>query len=173
VSSGRTRESPEPCAQEQGLQYLTIEQESFGGTVAHFPRNKLVMTQPATLPGFGRMNFREINKESLLKFWEDIITRARANISYGERVDRIEPRARGFSVSTNRRRLTCAYILLAIGRRERHDGSAFQERLAPGRLSPEYPPVRRPAHRRWRGDSAGGRTLLRSDAEVILAYRGP
>jgi len=31
------------------LRFLTIEQDSFGGTVAHFPRGKLVMTAPATL----------------------------------------------------------------------------------------------------------------------------
>lgn len=178
IGAGPAGISASLAAQEEGLEYLTIEQDSFGGTVAHFPRNKLVMTQPATLPGFGRMNFREINKESLLKFWEDIITRARANISYGERVDRIEPGARGFSVSTSRRTLTCAYILLAIGRR------GTPRRLdVPGEESPHV--VYRlidPQQYAGRhvlvvggGDSAleaAASLVEETDAEVILAYRG-
>ena len=57
------------AAKEQNLRYLTIEQDSLGGTVAHFPRGKIVMTAPVTLPIVGKMNFREVSKESLLEFW--------------------------------------------------------------------------------------------------------
>ena len=38
------------AAMEKKLQFKTLEQDSFGGTVSHFPRGKLVMTQPAILP---------------------------------------------------------------------------------------------------------------------------
>jgi thioredoxin reductase (NADPH) len=37
-------------AMERKLSLVTIEQDTLGGTVAHFPRGKLVMTQPALLP---------------------------------------------------------------------------------------------------------------------------
>ncbi|MBS0243886.1 MAG: 4Fe-4S binding protein, partial [Proteobacteria bacterium] len=42
------------AAMERGLSYITVEQDSLGGTVSHFPRGKLVMTQPATLPLVGK-----------------------------------------------------------------------------------------------------------------------
>jgi thioredoxin reductase (NADPH) len=51
-------------AMERGLRYLTIEQDSLGGTVSHFPRGKLVMTQPATLPIVGKVNFRETTRKN-------------------------------------------------------------------------------------------------------------
>lgn len=45
------------------LSFKTIEQATLGGTVAHFPRGKLVMTAPATLPLVGEVKFGEISKE--------------------------------------------------------------------------------------------------------------
>ena len=60
------------AAKAHKLNYLTLEQDSLGGTVAHFPRGKLVMTAPAMLPLHGRMKFSEIGKEDLLRFWTGI-----------------------------------------------------------------------------------------------------
>ncbi len=178
IGAGPAGISASLAAQERGLAYLTIEQESFGGTVAHFPRNKLVMTQPATLPGFGRMKFREINKESLLQFWQDVIGRADANINYGERVDRIEPRGRGFSITTNRRTISCTYVLLAIGRR-----GTPRTLGAPGEDAPHVV-YRLVDPQQYAGQDVlvvgGGDSALEAaaslveetDARVILAYRG-
>ncbi len=50
VGSGPAGFSASLAAMQHKLRFVTIEQESFGGTVAHFPRGKLVMTAPATLP---------------------------------------------------------------------------------------------------------------------------
>ena len=60
------------AAMQHGLRFVTLEQDSFGGTVAHFPRGKLVMTAPATLPLIGKVKFREISKEKLLAFWDGV-----------------------------------------------------------------------------------------------------
>ena len=49
-------------AMESGLRFATVEQDSLGGTVAHFPRGKLVMTRPAMLPDVGKMKFTETRK---------------------------------------------------------------------------------------------------------------
>jgi hypothetical protein len=38
---------------------VTVEQDTLGGTVAHFPRGKLVMTAPALLPLVGMVKFRD------------------------------------------------------------------------------------------------------------------
>ncbi|MEQ1617446.1 MAG: NAD(P)-binding domain-containing protein [Terricaulis sp.] len=117
VGAGPTGISASLAAQLAGLRYLTLEQESFGGTVAHFPRNKLVMTQPAVLPGYGPVKFNEIHKEALLEFWSEVIADSRVQISYGERVERIDWNGEAFSVVTPEGAATTASVLLAIGRR--------------------------------------------------------
>ena len=45
-------------AQELGLNYLAIDQDSLGGTVFKYPRGKIVMTQPVDLPIVGKMQFK-------------------------------------------------------------------------------------------------------------------
>ncbi len=105
-------------AMERGLRYLTIEQDSLGGTVSHFPRGKLVMTQPATLPIVGKVNFRETTKEELLGFWEQVMRDTRVEVNFQERVDAITPQAdRSFEVRTTGGTYRGNAVLMAIGRR--------------------------------------------------------
>jgi thioredoxin reductase len=94
-----------------------VEQDTFGGTVAHFPRGKLVMTAPATLPLIGRMRFTEVSKEKLLGFWQQVIDKTGLQIRFGERVETIERAPSGFVVKTTRGSHHCRSVLLAIGRR--------------------------------------------------------
>jgi thioredoxin reductase (NADPH) len=105
------------AAMQHGLRFITIEQDSFGGTVAHFPRGKLVMTAPATLPLIGKVKFREISKEKLLAFWDVAARRTGLKIHYGERVANIARRSAGFAVETTRAVYPTRSVLLAIGRR--------------------------------------------------------
>ena len=52
------------------LKYKLIEQEeSLGGAVFHYPRNKIAMTAPVKLPLIGKVKMTEISKEKLLEFW--------------------------------------------------------------------------------------------------------
>ena len=102
---------------EKGLRYLTLEQETFGGTVAHYPRGKLVMTAPAHLPIVGRMNLGETSKETLLSFWEDVRRKTGVQIRFGERVTLIRPEADGFVIETGSASHRTRNVLLAIGRR--------------------------------------------------------
>lgn len=105
------------AAKEKGLRFKTIEQESFGGTVSHFPRNKLVMTRPARLPLVGQMKFREVSKETLLAFWKEAKERTGIEISYQERLEGLERSSQGFLVRTSRGEHRARAVLLAIGRR--------------------------------------------------------
>jgi len=104
-------------AMEKNLSFKTLEQDSFGGTVSHFPRGKLVMTQPAILPIFGKVKFREINKEKLLSFWQKVAHDTGLKIHYGIHVDNITRLDMGFAVHTNSGVLKTRSVLLAIGRR--------------------------------------------------------
>src|SRR6185503_7237314 len=74
------------AAKERGFRYLTIEQDSLGGTAASFPRHKLVMTAPAMLPIVGKVKFTETTKEALLGFWQKVERDTQIDINYGERL---------------------------------------------------------------------------------------
>jgi thioredoxin reductase/ferredoxin len=106
-------------AMKAGLRFVTIEQDSLGGTVSHFPRGKLVMTQPAELPIVGKMKFTKTSKEDLLKFWQGVETKTNLKINYHERVEEIvrDKGGRSFKVVTNKGQYPCRAVLLTIGRR--------------------------------------------------------
>jgi len=107
------------ACKEANLNSVTVEQEELGGTVAHFPRRKLVMTQPAILPIVGKMKFTEVQKEELIDYWRDVENRTGIVINYKERVDSIEPvpSGTGYIVTTDRSSYDTRAVMLAIGRR--------------------------------------------------------
>lgn len=117
VGAGPAGISASLAAMEQGLSFVTIEQDSPGGTVAHFPRGKLVMTSPATLPMVGKFRFREISKESLLKFWSGVQEQTGLVIRCMERVESIERAPAGFTVRTTTGVYHPQTVLLTMGRR--------------------------------------------------------
>jgi thioredoxin reductase (NADPH) len=118
VGAGPAGLSATLAAIEQKLRFVTIEQEnSLGGCVYHYPRNKIVATHPITLPIVGKVKLGEISKERLLAFWQGIIGKVRVPISFGERLDAITPVDRGFVVKTEHSEYRCRSLLLAIGRR--------------------------------------------------------
>jgi thioredoxin reductase len=106
-------------AKEAGLRFVTIEQDSLGGTVSHFPRGKLVMTSPAQLPIVGKMKFTETSKEKLLEFWQGVEAKTGLKVNYNERVEDIVPdqAGGGFNVVTTKSEYPCRAVLLTIGRR--------------------------------------------------------
>lgn len=104
-------------AQELGLNYLAIDQDSLGGTVFKYPRGKIVMTQPVDLPIVGKMQFKETSKEDLLRFWQEIEGKTGIKIQYNTMVASVSSLAAGFEIKTSRGEYTTDKLLLAIGRR--------------------------------------------------------
>ena len=104
-------------AKAKGMRCVTVEQESLGGAVYQYPRGKLVMTAPATVPLIGKVNFRQTSKEALLQFWQEAERKTGVKINYKERVEEITRVGDGFTVKTNRGTYPTRSVLLAIGRR--------------------------------------------------------
>src|ERR1700704_2917330 len=104
-------------AKAKGMRCVTVEQESLGGAVYQYPRGKLVMTAPATVPLIGKINFRQTSKEALLEFWQEAERKTGVKINYKERVEEITRVGDGFTVKTNRGTYPTRSVLLAIGRR--------------------------------------------------------
>lgn len=117
VGAGPAGLSATLSAMESKLKYVTVEQDSMGGTVSHFPRGKIVMTAPVKLPLVGMVKFKEVSKEALLEFWGDIIRKTGAQIRFSERVESIVPDGNGIDVRTTHNSYRAKCVLLAIGRR--------------------------------------------------------
>jgi thioredoxin reductase len=106
------------AAKERNLKFVTIEQEnSFGGTVYHYPRNKVVMTAPVQLPIIGKMKFGEVSKEKLLEFWQGVVKRTGLRINFFERMESLKSDRQGFVVKTSKQEYRTRSVLLTIGRR--------------------------------------------------------
>jgi thioredoxin reductase/NAD-dependent dihydropyrimidine dehydrogenase PreA subunit len=116
VGAGPAGFSASLAALQHKLRYVTIEQETLGGRVAHFPRGKIVMTQPAKLPLVGQIKFREIGKESLLNFMRDVEKKTGVRIRYNERLEDIQRKNGGFVVKSSRGSYETRSVLLAVGR---------------------------------------------------------
>jgi thioredoxin reductase/NAD-dependent dihydropyrimidine dehydrogenase PreA subunit len=107
------------AAIEKKLDYVILEQEdSLGGCVYHYPRNKIAMTAPVTLPIIGKMQFKEVRKETLLEFWQSVMEKTALKVQFRTRMEKIErDPAGGFIVHTGSETIPARMILLAIGRR--------------------------------------------------------
>lgn len=103
---------------ERGLRYVTFEQEALGGTVAKYPRQKLVMTSPVEFPMFGSFKKLTISKEDLLEFWQKVHRESGLVVHAGERVEGVERDSAGvFTVMSAKRSCRARAVILALGRR--------------------------------------------------------
>jgi putative YpdA family bacillithiol system oxidoreductase len=118
VGAGPAGLSASLRAVEKKLSYVTLEAEEFGGTVAKYPRQKLVMTSPVEFPLHGKFNKLEVGKEELLAFWQKAARKAGLVINTQERVDgiRLEPDG-AFTIETVKGRYRALTVVVAIGRR--------------------------------------------------------
>jgi len=106
------------AAKQRGLRYVLLEQEgTFGGSILHYPRRKVAMTSPMTLPMVGRVKWREIAKESLVDFWDGVMREQRLEVRFREAMLAIERKGDGFLVATPRARHETRNVLLCLGRR--------------------------------------------------------
>lgn len=117
VGAGPAGFSASLAAMERKLRFVTVEQDSFGGMVAHYPRGKLVMAGSAQLPLVGKVNFGNTSKEALLDCWQKVQRDTGLPISFQERVEAITRDQGFFRVQTSARELQARNVLLAIGRR--------------------------------------------------------
>ncbi len=102
---------------EEKVRYRCIEQNSFGGTVFNFPRQKVVMSHPASLPIVGKLSFpkNRILKEELLGFWADV--RKKTGLEVQEKVKFIHAtrKGKGFEVETSAGTISAQKVILAVG----------------------------------------------------------
>ena len=102
---------------ERKLSYLTLERDEVGGTVAKYPRQKLVMTSPVEFPMYGKFDKLQLSKEHLLAFWDTVLNRADFNVITAEKVENVKKEADGlFTVSSANNQYRARAVVLALGR---------------------------------------------------------
>jgi len=102
---------------EKNLNYITIEESEIGGTVAKYPRQKLVMTSPVEFPLYGKFKKTELPKENLIDFWLKVMKRADFKCRTNEKVENIVREQDGtFTVSTTKEEYRARFVVLAIGK---------------------------------------------------------
>lgn len=117
VGAGPAGISASLRAIENELSYITLERDEVGGTVAKYPRQKLVMTSPVEFPMYGKFKKLQLSKENLLAFWDMILNRSDFNVSTGEKVDDIKRGTDGyFTVVTANNQYRAKAVILALGR---------------------------------------------------------
>lgn len=117
VGAGPAGLSASLAAKEKGLKFVTLEQEeSLGGAIFKYPRNKVAMTQPVNLPIVGLVEMYDISKEELLGFWLRIVNEQALPIKFKERMETIRKTEHGYEVKTANSTYKASNILLAIGR---------------------------------------------------------
>lgn len=99
------------------LNYVTLEQDEVGGTVAKYPRQKLVMTSPVEFPMYGKFKKTELSKENLLAFWDMVLNRADFNCVTQEKVEQITRESDGiFTVRSANNQYRTHAVILALGK---------------------------------------------------------
>ena len=99
------------------LNYVVIEQNSFGGTIANFPRQKVVMSHPAVMPLAGTMKFakNKVSKEELLEYWHGLRALYDLKIKESVRFVSLEKKDDVFHVQTSLGVMTARKVVLAMG----------------------------------------------------------
>jgi len=177
VGAGPAGFSASLGALEKKLRFVTVEQESLGGCVFQYPRGKIVMTQPATLPLVGKVSMTLTSKEQLLQYWIEAQQRTGLKLRCNERVEAISRDGDGFVVRTTKAELRTATVLLSVGRR-----GTPRKLGVPGEDLPKvvYRLIDPEQYTGQRvlvvggGDSAleAAASLAESGASVTLSYRG-
>jgi thioredoxin reductase (NADPH) len=117
VGAGPAGISASLRAIEKKLNYLTLDESEVGGTVAKYPRQKLVMTSPVEFPMYGKFKKNELSKEDLLAFWKQVLGRVDFKFVKGEKVSNIRKDADDiFTIESSKNNYRARNVILAMGK---------------------------------------------------------
>jgi thioredoxin reductase/Pyruvate/2-oxoacid:ferredoxin oxidoreductase delta subunit len=118
IGAGPAGISATLAAKQYNLKFLTLEQDTLGGTVFTFPRQKIVMTSAMNLPLHGRVKLFETSKPALLDLWNTVLQKNGITIRENTKVESITAENGHFNIETLAgEHITSKTVLLTIGRR--------------------------------------------------------
>lgn len=106
-------------ARRRGLRFGVLDHAAtVGGTVARYPRGKLVVTRPVVLPLHGKLAKLEYAKEELVALWERIAAQHALPVEHGVELLDVRREADGtFVLLTTKGERRARAVCLALGRR--------------------------------------------------------
>jgi thioredoxin reductase (NADPH) len=117
VGAGPAGISASLRAIEKELNYLTVDQSEIGGTVAKYPRQKVVLTSPVEFPTYGKFKKMQLSKEELLSFWNKVLERVDFKFRGGEKVEDIKKGSDGiFTTVTTKSQYRSHAVVLGLGK---------------------------------------------------------
>ena len=118
IGAGPAGISASLMSKKLGLNSLTLEQDTLGGSVFNYPRSKIIMTAPMNLPLHGKAKLYGTSKTELLDLWYAVLSKNDIDVQEHTKVESIRPEGNGFMISTNRgNEYRTQKVLLAVGRR--------------------------------------------------------
>ncbi|MEZ5082331.1 MAG: NAD(P)-binding domain-containing protein [Bacteroidales bacterium] len=118
VGAGPAGISASLAAKKHNLKFITLDQDTLGGTVFTFPRQKIVMTSAMDLPLFGKIKLFTTSKVELLEIWQQALGKNNITIKENTKVESITRVNGHFSTNTlTGEKFSSKNVLLAIGRR--------------------------------------------------------
>jgi len=119
VGAGPAGLSAALTAKDKNLSYVVFEKEAnLGGSLLHYPRRKMVLTQPVELSPWGRLEREEYQKEELLEIFETMVLETGLDLRFGETVEEVVSEEGLFRLrSSNGSEQLARRVLLTLGRR--------------------------------------------------------
>lgn len=118
VGAGPAGLSAALAATSRGMSYVVLEKESgLGGSLLHYPRRKMVLTQSLELPPWGELKREEYQKEELLSIFTDIVDGVGLDLQFDHEVKAARRAEDLFRVTTGRAEFLTKNVLLTLGRR--------------------------------------------------------
>jgi thioredoxin reductase (NADPH) len=118
IGAGPAGISASLTAKKHKISFLTIDQDTLGGTIYSFPRAKVVMTSPMDLPLHGKIKLFETSKKELLELWHTVLSNNNIVVRENLKVESVVPEGNYFNIETaTGEKITSKKVLLAIGRR--------------------------------------------------------
>jgi thioredoxin reductase (NADPH) len=184
VGSGPGGLSAGLSAKEQGLKYLLLEKATDStDTIRNFPKAKVVLAEPVSIPLAGKLWMEDTNKETLIAKWEEIIKKTKLEVTMNHEATGVAKAGDLFTVQTPKASFKAKRVILAPGTRGAPNkiGCPGEDSMHPTnkdarvqyRLTDTDPFKKKHCLVLGGGDSAveAARSLADVGAIVTLAYR--
>jgi len=117
VGSGPAGLSAGLEAHRRHLRYVLLEQGSLSDTVRKYPRHKLLLAEPVSIPLYGDLWIADASKETLLQVWETIVANTGLAVQTGQKVLNVVREGELFRLQTDKASYLARRVVLAMGRR--------------------------------------------------------